>query len=275
MRNLMIRGKGGYYMFSMTFLALQHEGFLTHSCISSGLTEIRNANIGDSKGRFYTGFFQLTIGMERIAKLVLIVDHMLENNKLSSIGKPMKEFGHDLERLYGAVKQIVDRRILDVSWGFNPQQKRILSFLAKFAKRTRYANIDIIVGNAANDPLSEWNDILQDIFNNEVSAIKKQRMVESAKKFEYALSEYWYVCANDLSKSNLNLNNWLSFPQIIEEASRRAIVHLVTLIYPLTEVLGQLADISRDQGMEDIPYMSEFYHFLRVDERTMLNKKKW
>lgn len=106
------------------------------------------------------------------------------------------------------------------------------------------------------------------MFYNGVSNVKQHRIAENAIRLGYALDEYTFVYVNDLNGNESNPNNRFLIPRLIDEASRRAVWHLMTLILPLTGALGQLADIAQSMGIDDIPYMSEFYGFLRGAKRT-------
>ncbi len=62
--------------FSPTWFLLQQEGLLAQACLCNGLTALRHANLGAAKGRFYSAFFELSIGFERTLKLILILDRI-------------------------------------------------------------------------------------------------------------------------------------------------------------------------------------------------------
>jgi len=65
--------------FSATWFLLEQEGLLARACLCNGLTALRRANLGGKKGLFYLAFFELSIGFERMFKLVLIIDHMAQH----------------------------------------------------------------------------------------------------------------------------------------------------------------------------------------------------
>src|SRR4051812_39579658 len=107
--------------FSHLFFLLQQEGYITRSCICTGLTEARNANLGE-KGRYYTAFFQLAIGVERLAKLALILDHMVSHNLAAPGGKTVRAYGHDLITLYHAAAKVANVRAYNSATQFNQSQ---------------------------------------------------------------------------------------------------------------------------------------------------------
>lgn len=92
--------------FTPTWYLLQQEGFLAQACLCNGLTALRQANLGDSKGRFYSAFFELSIGLERVLKLVLILDHMARQQLQPPDTKTVKNYGHKLSALFNSAKTI-------------------------------------------------------------------------------------------------------------------------------------------------------------------------
>jgi hypothetical protein len=92
-------------MFDQLFFALSQEGYLVRSSLCIGLTEIRNANIGD-KGRFYTGFFQLAIGIERLAKLALILQHLVDHDLNPPGREYVRKYSHDLYTLFHRLNKL-------------------------------------------------------------------------------------------------------------------------------------------------------------------------
>jgi hypothetical protein len=121
---------------------LEQEALVIRSCVCTGLTELRNANLNE-KGRFYAGFFQLAIGIERLAKLALILDHMAQNNLRPPGQQTVRAYGHDLETLVATVDRAASARSYQVNGSFSRSTlcSSILAFLSQFATGMRYANL--------------------------------------------------------------------------------------------------------------------------------------
>jgi hypothetical protein len=64
--------------------ALNREAQLAAGQIAIGITALGKANYAD-KGRYAEAFFGLSIGLERMAKLILIAGHCIENHGRSQI----------------------------------------------------------------------------------------------------------------------------------------------------------------------------------------------
>ena len=64
-------------MFGERFSLLLQEGYLTRTSLLDGLHSLRKSNIDDDgKGRFYSSFFSLALGFERLMKLIFVVVFM-------------------------------------------------------------------------------------------------------------------------------------------------------------------------------------------------------
>jgi len=77
--------------FGKSFHLLAQEGHLAKSALLSGFDFLLRAEANANKdGQFYAAFFQLSIGIERLLKLVVVAQHMLENNFVSPTPKQLK-----------------------------------------------------------------------------------------------------------------------------------------------------------------------------------------
>jgi hypothetical protein len=119
---------------SSTYYLLEKEGLLIHSTLALGLTALRNATLS-TKEKYYSAFFELSIGMERLMKTILILSHMSQNALAPPTQKKMRNLGHDLETLFAecqALEPICGKSSLS-QLAPNSAPLRILSFLSKFA----------------------------------------------------------------------------------------------------------------------------------------------
>jgi hypothetical protein len=82
-----------------TFRALLREVTFTKEMLGSGAAQIRKANYA-AHGLYAQAFANLSIGMERIGKLCLLLDHYIQTGGHFPTFKYLKgKIGHDLELL--------------------------------------------------------------------------------------------------------------------------------------------------------------------------------
>ncbi|HEX8209126.1 MAG TPA: hypothetical protein VF584_02985 [Longimicrobium sp.] len=219
-----------------------------------------------------------------MAKLALVLDHMVSQQLAPPGGTAIRKYGHDLESLYRAANEAAQNRgwNLSAETPTSPFTERILSFLSRFAKTTRYANLDALAsGTAVSEPLEEWNQILQDVLLTDSPSRKRERIAQDSAALGNLLKDATFVRAHDLASRSMTLEDWFAQPQLLDEAAKYVVWHLVLITVPLKEIVVYLshlaADINRKQtrSIVHIPSMSEFYTFLWVNRGYVLRKKRW
>ncbi|MEV7458775.1 hypothetical protein [Streptomyces rubiginosohelvolus] len=149
----------GVVVFTPEWRLLAHEAGLASYSLRGGLASLRKANYADQQ-IYYGGFFQYTIGLERVMKLALIIDYLVENGTLPTDRQFAKKFGHKLTDLLTGVADVRSR--LDPSarvWELpDPDMTDpAMSALSDFAIGSRYYNIDVLTGKAATqNPVDRW-----------------------------------------------------------------------------------------------------------------------
>jgi hypothetical protein len=144
--------------------ALLREAALVRHLLGSGATALGRANYASGFGEYYTAFFGLSIGLERLAKLILVADYAISNNGQMPPEEVVRSYGHELARLMDAVDAAITKHVvnLDYERPNNPICIKIVECLGDFAdaRRGRYANFatlgDPSLGN--EEPVRLWWD---------------------------------------------------------------------------------------------------------------------
>ena len=97
--------------FDKRFSLLAQEAHLAKNTLLSGFDLLLRANFFQGKdGYFYSAFFHISIGMERILKLAVVTHYMLTNNyQTPTIKQLKKDFGHDIRTLYGECQKLMSQ----------------------------------------------------------------------------------------------------------------------------------------------------------------------
>ncbi len=149
--------------FPPSFTFLQQEGHLLSSCLSAGLTELRVADV-HNKGAIYSSLFNLSIGIERLLKAIIIIEHMLDNNLSVPTKKQLREDGHNINALYDMCESIAIKHSVQLQKriSLNNINQNILNLLSDFANTTRYHNLNSLGQSQTNkDPLEHWGEIMK------------------------------------------------------------------------------------------------------------------
>jgi hypothetical protein len=266
------------HTFSQTYQLLEQESLIVRSCLCTGLTDLRKAN--QEKGRNYTAFFQLSIGIERMAKLALILDYMAQNNLQAPGERHVRAYGHDLVTLYNKVKSTSQLRGHEIasSFALSPLATQVLEFLSDFAKGMRYANLDeLATGSSQRKPLEEWRLILQGAVSSKVKAKTAKRSNAIAKVLENKIS----LISSDLAGTPLSLASYIYEPVLSDAASKHLIRELLSLLAPLRDFIVETSCTANQvpaaccQSTTHIPIMSEFFEFIWLDTKYLQRKKRW
>lgn len=273
--------------FSATWFLLEQEGLLAQACLCNGLTALRRANLGDKKGLFYSAFFELSIGFERVLKLVLILDHMANNKLAPPPSKYIEGFRHDLIRLFDATKTVCTTRGLTFLDEFPPDSLpiRILDFLDRFADTGgRYSNINKLTGHkhqAVDDPIVKWGEIASQIMQTQATPKGRQRAHLNGLVASAAFGGAAAYLISDLNQQPMGVAPMHVRASELDTAAKHAVYALVTLIAALREVLDSLcgsawtANPPGNSGVADVPDMKEFFQFAWADRQYVMRKRQW
>lgn len=244
------------------------EGYIASTSIGYGLNALRKAGI-HMQGEYYQAFFQLSIGLERLMKLIIIQHYRSINNNFPN-NKTMKEYGHNLVELY--------KKIYEFEANNNPKEDDILSvktleFLSEFAMSTRYYNLDSLTGRHQTiNPLVEWSEIQNEIYKRHFEH-KKDPKSEMKEMFYNIMNENSYVIAYD-EKNKL----FKSPKELFEktEKNKRVQGHSVYYLYLIIQRLVEiLENIEYEYNL--YPCLREFFVLFNCDlsKKEILNKKRW
>jgi hypothetical protein len=274
-------------VFSATWFLLEQEGLLARACLCNGLTALRRANLGDKKGLFYSAFFELSIGFERMLKLILILDHMARNQLVPPDSKAVEDFGHKLRSLFDAAKSVCATRGVTALDAFQPDSLpiAILGFLDDFAHPGgRYSNINKLTGHrhqAMTDPIAQWDEIANRIMREHATPKERQRAQLNGLVASAAFGDAAASLISGLNQQPMDVVPLHLRASELDTAAKHAIYALVTLIAALREVLDALCDAAwsaNSPGASDaatVPDMKEFFQFAWADRQYVMRKRRW
>lgn len=267
--------------FSTRWNAFAREAGIASRSISSGLNALRTANYAD-KGLYNHAFFGLSIGLERLLKLIVIINFAIENGRSFPDDEYLRKLGHNIERLFAEIRKVDDRlpgserRYGFVSGGIEDE---IIAFLSRFATSTRYYNLDFIAGRAqpANsmDPIAEWsNRIGREILKRHYSPKRRERDEQVAHAMDALLSPVSSIRHSAEDGTALNT---------IESASRRTgenkvmqkygTFYCAKIVRFAYMILYDLESDAHASGLDDVPYLHEFFFPFLNDDSYLKSRK--
>ncbi|TGU71181.1 hypothetical protein E4633_12605 [Geomonas terrae] len=272
---------------SKTFNLLVQECHLAKNAILSSFDLLLAANqYQDKDGYFYSAFFHMTIGFERLMKLVIVSDYMLRSNYLPPSQKVLKEtYRHDLATLFNDTLSIANKYLNN---GYDKPSKDspkidILNFLAKFGNKSRYYNLDVLC-NATTEqsPIDEWVSILYRLYEENVSAAKRE---QTGLKLLYSLDNTvtgnrytWYLNSFGHPMTTFDV---LHAQLVVSKSAPIAIWEVIELFSPLYHLLHEISvraskyEIENKIALAVMPHFEDFFYFFLSRRPDALRRKRW
>lgn len=268
-------------MFGREHTLLMQEGNLAKSALMAGFESVAKMNY-DRPGDHYLAFFHLSIGFERLMKIVFIIDHKAKHALGNPTDAALRKFGHDLLSAYAHSKKIaVENGMPTDGWyGLGSVEHDLMSFLSEFAQGSRYHNLDRLVGGKENnEPLLRWHEIHKEVAERYVSGTRRQAINEKAIAhcdrhrmygFERALDGEYYT--------QVDMTYLHELLRISRGYCVWTLIRILRPFYQLLSILTERAQALEPSGpMESyvVPYMYEFFPFCLCDRRTAIRRQRW
>ena len=265
--------------FSPSFLLLQQEGHLISSCLATGLTELRSANV-HNKGAFYSALFNLSVGIERLLKAIIIMEHMLKNSLSVPTKKQLSGYGHNITELYDeCVKiSIIHGGQLPSRSSIDSTNQELLGLLSDFAQTTRYHNLNALSAQQnRKDPIEHWSEIILSILKQDVTERQRDKILGQAKMVANAISDISITIMHGLDKRPLSTEEALTLPGLHDQAVKYAVLRMITILSPIRDLISTLSHLAYGLGIPQPPFpqMQEFLEWIWNDRQYVLRKKKW
>jgi hypothetical protein len=258
---------------SAEFSLLQRESFLIRANIYSGLEALRKSTTF-KKSYYYQAFFSLSVGIERLGKLIIILDQ--HPNKVE-----LKTYSHNLVGIVNLLTaleekwEIVNQNELDCEI-----QKSIIDCLDAFAMGERYFYLDFFSSKNKTalhqknsiDPLVRWH------LNVSEKILQKHKKNIGTVSWDYEslakdLKEFISVFQTD------ELDNEMTITQILENKSEKinkyCVWYTVKILVRMVNALTKISDYHIACKSLACPCFFEFFSELYMDKSAILKKKIW
>lgn len=266
--------------------ALHREASLVSQLIGAGATALGRASYGDGLGEYYTAFFGLSIGIERLAKLILIADYAIGNGGSLPGQAVVRKFGHDLKMLVAAANQVEANHSLKL--GYPKPSDRIcwaaLDCLDAFAdaSKGRYANFEAI-GNPAFDTGDEpvrkwWTNVVEPI----LSSHYRSREAEETVKLQ-AATIGTLIGDSALARFTSETGSMMTDVATASErsgqtkfAQRYGRFYTLAVVRWLSDIFTELSHKAvSQQGVDALFGHHKFFGGYRVEDNFLRERKVW
>jgi hypothetical protein len=263
------------------FTAFQREAALVAEQMCNGATLISKANYA-RQGLYLQLFFSLSIAFERAAKLIIVIDQMLETGAKPN-EKVYRQYKHDINRLFERVGEISkDLNIQDYKKMPNTQiHDDIITILHDFACNvTRYYNLDVIGKNNNNgpkEPVSEWHHkVTLPLFETHVSKRKKESILRNASNASFLMEGISLVRHTNEAGGTIDNVLQASYQTgLLEATAPYTRLYVLQICRFLSAVLSELGFKAMKQQVEDIPCISDFFRVFGNKDSYFKSRKTW
>ncbi|MCC5786033.1 MAG: hypothetical protein JJU33_04950 [Phycisphaerales bacterium] len=263
---------------------LSLEGHLVHMCLTSGLTLLCKSNIGNLKGNFYLSTLQLAVGLERLCKISIICAWLRDGGIPADMAGQMKNWGHDIKSLAKEVSELyegIDIRLDEIGSG-STAYGEVLALISDYGCRDRYFNIDRIAAlTRASDPLQGWGNVLECIFDSNLSKSERAGCEAEAVELGKTLDKRVRIHDSGLDGDPITPQSLARMSMLCRKYTPYAAAYVVDFVREVRTALEAVVEIiqSSSPGQSDsackIPYMHEFVDFSVVPWEAAVRKRRW
>lgn len=263
---------------------IRQESMLIVELIGSGITSLGKAN-HVNKGLYYKAFFDLSIGLERLCKLILVVDYVIDNKGKMPSEKLVKDFGHKINELIKLVESIEIKHDVKSRFYLDKDDitKSIIENLDAFAdaKRGRYANFSSLDNpqHIKHESVSKWwDEVSIKIIKKYYHGTKSQKKLEIDAGFlNISSSRNFIVMHTDENRGKID-----DLGSMIRRSKENSISQKWSMFYTL-KMVRWLSAIYKDisgsacyiNNHEAFFGSWEFFDVYHMDDKYLKSRKKW
>ena len=266
--------------------ALHREVSLVRQLIGSGATSLGKANYADKTGEYYNAFFGLSVGLERLAKLIMVADHAISTGGRLPDQGTIRKFGHEISKLLDKADAIAKchKLSLDYHRPTDAIASKVIECLDAFAdaKRGRYANFAALGDphlEAEFEPIRKWwNEVAELILEEHcVGKAVEKRVHDNAGIVDALMSEHASVLyineTGEVMQDLLSASIRTGQTKIVQRFGR---YYALTIVRWLSDVFSKLThQACYHHKMHAFFGHSEFFSGFRVEDQYLKSRKIW
>jgi hypothetical protein len=248
---------------------------------ASGITALGRASHFEKE--YYTqAFFGLSIGLERIAKLIMISDYAITHAGTFPSNSILRNVGHDIATLlahcetlstqYRAGKMYAERPMGEIHNG-------IIMTLTEFGKISRYYNLDLLTGGSAAtlpEPIHAWwQRVGRPILSAHYSKRQRERDRQRAAALDTNMGENVAVLFHTEAEVPITNVEELALhaaaTRVIQKYGR---LYTLQIVRWLSYLISDLAYVGQSK-VSGLFGLDELFMMFRADDRFFRDRTLW
>lgn len=237
-----------------------------------GLTFLRKYNYAEL-GYIYQAFFSLSIGIERLIKLMLLYEFLYLNEQ-SPPKNFLKSKGHDLNKLFKEASDLATKYGASEYFGKLNETNipaNIISNLSDFAVQNRYFQLDKLSGSTnSQDPVARWDkevntELVVRYFNPNTP--NNLLMMELSKTMgDWAMIRHHDEQDNEINKPSSFIHSNIT----METKQKYGMFYCFCIVKALCEL-----QYNMNTELHSNAYLNEFFMIFRMEYSDAKRKKSW
>ncbi|MDF3061838.1 MAG: hypothetical protein K0S06_1947 [Microvirga sp.] len=243
------------------------------------------ANYANKFGEYYTAFFGLSIGLERLAKLVLVADYAICHHGSMPEERIIRQFGHKIVDLTNAVSAVAQKHKLKLDFPrpTSAISEKIIRCLDSFAdaSRGRYANFATL-GNpnlGQEEPIRKWwGEVAELILQEHYYGKPVQQRVEARARVVDALMSSFSMTLHtnetgEVMQDLLTASIRTGQNGIVQRRSR---YHALLVVRWIAGAFSELSrSASYTHGFDAFCGAWEYFQTYTVEDEFLKTRKVW
>lgn len=239
------------------FVLLMNEGNLVAEMLAQGATYLSKVHKSENT-LYYHVFNNLSRGLERLLKLILITSAVYNHQEITS--KQIRKYGHDLLLLKEKVIEITKeypKSKFDINRINKKIHNNILKELNEFSKNKRYYNIDKLGNKHYCDPVISWEkNVINYIIDENLNKFELKFFVDDMRSKQDL---------NLLSTQEMTISVGVNIgPREKLEIEKNLRLYVMQIIREFASFLVEISDLAwvGNNKNEHIPFFRESYYNL-------------
>ncbi|MDR4467858.1 MAG: hypothetical protein MRJ68_06090 [Nitrospira sp.] len=267
---------------SAEWLALQREAQLAAEQIATGVTILGRANHAQT-GLYSQAFFGLSIGLERIGKLIVVANHAIQNNGNFPTDSDLRKIGHELRKLLSTCDLIGKAIKPEGAYTSRPADhihRGIEETLSEFATRSRYYNLAYIAGGAGgqSDPIGTWwENVAKPICDRHYPESQRRKDEAQAAFMGKLLDRHSMVIHHTEEGAEINdLGTFFARAGVTVVVQKYGRLYMLQIVRWLSSIITELSRRGAyEKRIEPLLGLDEPFWIFRGDDRSLLKRKTW
>jgi hypothetical protein len=263
---------------------IAREASIAAEHLGIGVTALGKASFAHP-AYYGQAFFALCVGLERSAKLTLVVDHATRHGGEFPNAKLVRSYGHNLVRLLDEADRVAERLGLsrdEAALPRLPVHVEIVKVLSSFAEnRTRYHSFAVLskegAGSGGDDPTAAWFErVTLTVLGLHCSDSRMAAYQDQARTMESIVGRMSTVChtseCGEPVRSVEHAQLLISVTEFAKPFTRMYVLQFARFFAHLMSHFGQMAYQVQPPFL---PVLSEFYSAFRGTDAQFRKRRRW